>query len=115
MTSGVSTTAGPLGPHQENIFLPPSIDLISKLLKGAEAGISEKFGSQFVHADFEAFAGWISISFRQKAFKRTWVGVKVTLKWFRSLWGPHEGLKNVVFVFWGHVNFTTRIRASTAE
>ena len=46
----------------------------------------------------------------------------MTLKWFGTLPGPHEGLENVVLVFGSHVNFTTRISykyvgttATTAE
>ena len=49
----------------ESNLLPPSIDLISKLLKGEEGWISQKFGSLFVHGDFSAFAGWILIPFSQ--------------------------------------------------
>ena len=43
------------------------------------------------------------------------LGIKGSRPHFCVLWGPHEGLENVVLVSWGHVNFTTRIRATTAE
>ena len=45
----------------------------------AQRGDKEGFfhdGSQFVHADYEAPAGWIRISFSQKSLKKMSVGVK---------------------------------------
>ena len=44
-----------------------------------------------------------------------WVGVKGSFDVFGYLRGPHEEFEKVVLMFWGHVNFTTRIRATTAE
>ena len=44
-----------------------------------------------------------------------WVGVKGSFDVFGYLRGPHEEFEKVVLMFWGHVNFTTRRRATTAE
>ena len=44
-----------------------------------------------------------------------WVGVKGSFDVFGYLRGPHEEFEKVVLMFWGHVNFTTRIRAAMAE
>ena len=79
-------------------------------MKGAEAWIFMQFAQFFFHGDFEAVAAWIRISFSQEPFKRMWVGVKGSFDVFGYLRGPHEEFEKVVLMFWGHVNFTTRIR-----
>ena len=73
-------------------------------------GFLRNFDRNFFHADSEAVDVSIRISFSQEPFKRMWVGVNGSFDVFGYLRGPHEEFEKVVLMFWGHVNFTTRIR-----
>ena len=77
----------------------------TSLSKPMKHEFPKKIGSHFIHDDFSASAGWISISFSQKPFKYIKLGIKGSRSHFCVLGGPHEAVPICFCFCGGHVTY----------